>query len=193
MADGDDRALDRGEVGSGRSGTAFEFPIRGNYPKTPMQRPLLLRAMLASCSLALPAASQQVTTDTTQIYVAYANGVDKTMVNETMADAKVEVDVTVQKPDGSTVDLHVESVIVANQTTRRQLAADITAKLKAKLQTLDLPQDLVDHCGAGVTVKRTPKGVGKNAGTPDKPIKSPPNATTNHGHLETTTTDKNGK
>lgn len=89
--------------------------------------------------------------------------------------------------------MHVDSVIVNNKTTRRELAADIAAKLKAKLQALDLSPDLVKHRGAGVIVRKTPKGVGKNTGTPDKPVKSPPNATNNHGHVETTTTNKNGK
>jgi hypothetical protein len=149
--------------------------------------------MIACASLAIPTVAQQQTTHTTQIYVAYANGVDKPMVNETTADAKVEVDVTVQKPDGTTVDIHVESVIVNNQTTRRQLAADLAAKLKAKLAQQELPQDLVEHHGAGVTVRKTPKGVGKNKGTPDKPVKSPATATNNHGHVETTTTDDKGK
>jgi hypothetical protein len=131
--------------------------------------------------------------DTTQIYVAYANGVDKPMVNETTADAEVSVDVTVQKPDGSTVDINVKSTIVRNQTTRRQLAADIAAKLRDKLAGEGLSPDLVDHQGAGVTVMNTPKGVGKNKGTPKEPLKSPPKATNSHGHIETTTTDKDGK
>lgn len=149
--------------------------------------------LLACAALALPVAAQQLTSHTTQIYVAYANGVDKPMVNDTMADAKVEVEVTVQKPDGTTVDIKVESVIVANDTTRRQLAVDIALKLKAKLQALELSPDLVEQVGAGVTVRRTPKGVGKNKGTTKTPVKSPPNATDNHGHVETSTSGDDGK
>ena len=57
----------------------------------------------------------------------------------------------------------------------------------------DMSPDLVDHVGEAVTVRRTPKGVGKNTGTKDKPLVSPPAATGNHGHTETRTTNNNAK
>ena len=80
--------------------------------------------------LAIPLAAQAPpTSDTTQIYVAYRDGVDEPMSNDTMDDAKIEVELTVEKSDGSTVDIKVESVIVAQKTTRRQLAEDIYKRI----------------------------------------------------------------
>jgi hypothetical protein len=138
-----------------------------------------ISTFIAFLLLFMGAAHAQSTT----IYVHYANGVDKPMINETTADAQVTVEVTVTKPNGLNEDFEVKSTIKNNKTTRRQLAADLAAKLKQKFILCDIDPSWVTHSGELVTVRNTPPGVGKNTGTDDNPIKSPPKARNSHGHV----------
>lgn len=127
---------------------------------------------------------------TTQITVQDQSPIDAPVSD---ADGVDLLSVTFQRPDGSLVNIPILWSWERGVSTRKSIAEQIAAKLKRALRYYELPEEWVTTAGAAVILTNTPKGVGKNTGTPDKPILSPPDADHNDLHLEITTTDKDGK
>ncbi|MEZ5967283.1 MAG: hypothetical protein R3F56_25830 [Planctomycetota bacterium] len=149
--------------------------------------PLLLPLFAAAPLLAQPNPNAGVTT---QITVQ-----DQSPVGEPVSDADgVDLlSVTFQRSDGSLVNIPILWSWERGVSTRESIALQIATKLKRALRYYELPEEWVTTAGSIVVLTNTPKGVGKNTGTPDKPVLSPPNADHNDLHLEITTTDKDGK
>lgn len=148
---------------------------------------VVLCLMLAAAASAQPANLAGVTT---QISVQDQAPLDAAVSDP---DGQGSVSITVQRPNGTTVDITVNWSWRRGVSTRRSIAEQIARDLKEQLRQQELPQDWVTQAGGKVIVTNTPKGVGKNQGTPKKPEVSPPGADRNSLHLETRTTDKDGK
>lgn len=149
--------------------------------------PALLCLLFAAAAAAQPANLAGVTT---QIAVQDQQGLDDPVSD---ADGVDILSVTFQRADGTTVDISILWSWQRGVSTRRSIAKQIETRLRNALRNRELPEEWATQAGGKVILTNTPKGVGKNQGTPKKPIVSPSGADHNSLHLEIRTTDKDGK